>query len=178
MGIALIIDIPHAFERHEHVLVVRTVVGRVLDLKLQQSYHIPGFPIDGNVFAHGIAAAKYLLGCIRSKDKNVAVFAEVALFEITTLRNIQLAHLVIWILHRLGLDGDDFVTILVSERIIPLRAHETNQRSFVADSLNIFILEVNALAGALAASLHAGLTLPNHDDVVSDAEKSIEHALT
>src|SRR5580693_9365118 len=107
----------------------------------------------------------------------MTVFAEVALLEVTAFSDIQLAHFAIRILHRFRLDGDHFVAVFVSERIVPFRTRQANQGSFIAYGLNVFILKVNALAGALAASLHTGLTFPDHDHAVADADEGIEYTL-
>ena len=37
-------------------------------------------------------------------------------------------------------------------------------------------LKMNSFASALSSSLHAGLALPDHDDVVADAQKRGEYA--
>src|SRR5580693_7424603 len=99
------------------------------------------------------------------------MLGKVALLKITAFDDVQLAHLSIGILHGFALYRDNAIAVFVGERAIPFRADQAHKRSFFADGFNIVVLEMNALSGALAACLHAGLALPDHDDVVADSEE-------
>src|ERR1700733_6757623 len=104
------------------------------------------------------------------------MLGEIALLEVASLGHVQLAHLAIGILHGFGRNRDHTVAVFIREAVVPFRAYQANQRGFFADRIDVFVLEVNALAGAFAARLHAGLALPDHDHIVADAEERVEYA--
>ena len=48
--------------------------------------------------------------------------------------------------------------------------------NFVAHGFGVAIEKFDAFAGSLAAGLHAGLSAPDHDDVVAETEEAVEDA--
>ncbi len=148
-----------------------------MDLQLEQTDHVKHLAFDAHPLAHSGCSAEDFLGGIRPEDHYPAMLGKIAFLKVAAFTHLQTAHLAIRELDGLDIHGDHSVTTLEAERIVILGAHVLDQRDLIAHCLHIFVKEAYWLARSLASRLHAGLSTPEHDDVVADAKKRIEHAV-
>ena len=121
-------------------------------------------------------ALKYFLGCAIPKNDNPPVIEEIDLVEVSSVREIELAHLPVGQIHAAGHNRNHARANLESEVAIDLAAHRPYQRHFDANGFHIFKLVLDGFSCALAASLHAGLSRPHDNDVVAHVQKSVQDA--
>ncbi len=112
-----------------------------------------------------------------AEDDDLAVLREVVGLEVAAGFDVETAHAAVGKIDGLGLDGDDFGTVLDAEAVVGLVGDGAEIGKRVGDGFGVAFFELDLLSGALAAGLHGGLAAPEHDDVVADAEEPLEHAL-
>ncbi len=173
-GIALVEQQAHHVEGNEGVLVVGAIVGGVLDLGLEDADDLEDVAFDLDGFADGRIAVEELLRGVRPEDDDLAMLGEVGGLEVAALGDVQLAHGAVGVFDELAGDVDDLGAVFEAQAIIGLGADSGEEGNCLAHGLGVAVEELDALAGALSAGLHAGLPAPDHDDVVAQAEEAIQ----
>ncbi len=176
VGVADVFEIAHQCEGNEAVLVVRTLIHRILDLV---AHGADDFEIKSSDFdvlpGAGRSLKNFLRGFVAEND-DTAMIGEVAFIEVTSLGKRELAHLPIGHVDAAHQDGDNAGADLESEVAVDFAADRANQRNFVADGFDVLEFVRNFLSGALTAGLHAGLSGPKDDDVVSHVQEGVQNA--
>ena len=144
---------------------------------LQDADDLEDVSFDLDRFADGRVTVEELLRGVRAEDDDLAVLGEVGWLEVASLIDVQAAHASVGEVDGLALDVDDLGAVLEAEAVVGLGTDGFEEGNFVAHGFGVAVDEFYRLTGALAASLHAGLTAPDHDDVVAEAEEAVEDAL-
>src|SRR5258708_1594527 len=106
------------------------------------------------------------------------MLGEVGRLEVAALGDVQLAHAAVGVFDGLAGDVDDLGAVLEAEAVVALGADGGEEGNCLADGLSVSVEELDALAGALSSGLHAGLSSPDHDDGVAEAEEAVEDAFS
>ena len=121
-------------------------------------------------------ALKDFLRCVVAEYHHAPVICEIALIEVAPIREIEFAHLAIGHIHAAHLQGHHAGPDLEPEIAVNLSAYRPHDGHFVANCFHVLQFVLDCLARPLAASLHAGLSRPDHDDVVAHVQKRVQHA--
>jgi len=177
-GVALVAEDAHCIEWDECVFVVGAVVGGVLDFGGQDADDLEDMPFDLDGFADGWVAVEELLRGMAAEDDDLTVFGEVGRLEVAAFGDVEFAHAAVGQFDGLAGDIDDLGAVLEAEAVVAFGADSGEEGNGIADGFDVSVEEFDFFAGTLAASLHAGLATPHHDDVVAEAEEAIENFFT
>ncbi len=130
---------------------------------------------DFDRFADRWVAVEEFLRGVGAEDDDLPMLGEVGGLEVAALGDVQFAHAAVGILDGLAGDVDDLGTVFEAEAVVALGADGGEEGNCVAYCFGVSVEELDALAGAFSASLHAGLAAPDHDDVVTKAEEAVEN---
>ena len=108
---------------------------------------------------------------------DLAVIGEVVGLEVAAGLDIETAHAAVGEIDGLGLDADDLGTVLDAEAVVGLVGDGAKEGKRVAQGFGVAFLELHFLTRPLTAGLHRGLAAPEHDDVVADAEETLQDRL-
>ena len=101
---------------------------------------------------------------------------EIALVKIAAIGQIQLSHLAVGHVHAARHDRYHSGADLESKISVDLAAHRAHDGNFVANRFHVLEFVSDFLARPLAARLRAGLSRPEHDDVVAHVQEGMQHA--
>ena len=148
-----------------------------MNLVVEHADYFQALALHQDGFSDGGRTLECALGCVVTKDDDAAMVDEVTFFKVAPfLKTHQSAHRAIRKFDTAGGERDDARTDLVAKVVAGLGADGANEWNLGADCFDVGVFEVNAMAGALASGLHAGLAGPDDGDVVPHVADRFHYA--